>query len=284
MNLVNGVFELAEKFMRKPRYVFINEVNIENLSRIMLASGVQVFKPPKIKNEYKATVIELVCSSINYNYWYGKHDIRPNGSSSTYLYELAYNAFYDYEKISEYKFRECIERLSQLLSVHRFPLLEERIKHLKELYYNAEKFSQYLCNEPTNLNDYLTELVTWYPGFASDMFLKRASLFFIQLYRRFGWFKEDLLQTHIPADYQIPKMLEDYGSINYVKELEDIIENNTLIPKHSQMECEIRSATILTARKLCELTGWTVADVDSWLFSQRHNCKNKFHITETTDY
>jgi hypothetical protein len=130
----------------------------------------------------------------------------------------------------------------------------------------------------------MQKMVSLFPGFASDMFLKRASLFFIQLFRRFGWFAEDLNNLHVPADYQVPKMLNHYGCIIYAEDLTDAIENNTIIEKHSQAECEIRAATVLAIKKLCDLTGWNVAEVDGYFFTRRHDATNPFHLTITTDY
>jgi hypothetical protein len=173
-----------------------------------------------------------------------------------------------------------------VLSLSRFPLLEERVKHLTNLITFGEKFTnEILMNyDKKPLNQLTRLLIGTFPGFASDMFLKRTFLFFIQLYRRFGWFKDELSNYPVPADYQIPKVLSHYKCINYNKQLKTMINSNALIPKHSQMECEIRSATILVVRKLCELTNWNVADVDSWLFVNRDDYKSPFHLTITTDY
>jgi hypothetical protein len=79
-------------------------------------------------------------------------------------------------------------------------------------------------------------------------------------------------------------MLEHNKCISYNPYLRNIISTNQLIPRHSQIECEIRSATVLTMKKLCELTNWNIAEVDGYLFLQRHDAKQNFHLTITTDY
>ena len=59
-------------------------------------------------------------------------------------------------------------------------------------------------------------MIKLFQGFSSDVFLKRTSLFFMQLYRKFGWYKDDLMQTlFVPADYQIPKILRHFECIEY---------------------------------------------------------------------
>jgi hypothetical protein len=135
-----------------------------------------------------------------------------------------------------------------------------------------------------DLTYFFTHIVENLQGFASDTFLKRTSLFFIQLNRRFGWFADELNLLHVPADYQVPKMLEHFKCMTYSPTLKKMIDSNHPIPKHSLEECEIRSATIVVVKKLCELTGWNVADVDGFFFLRRHDATNPFHLTITTDY
>lgn len=292
MNFTNTVYELSENFMRESSYVTMNPQTIEDVAEDMIERGPITFSIPEVKDIQKGILLELVAASVNYCYWYGKSTVRPLHSNSTKMYDLLLEAFENYTSWhdhgkSSFKFTDCIKQFQILLSVHRFPLIEERIKHLDELIKeDGEQFSvRMLRNKDTlNINDTMFEIISIYPGFASDPFLKRLSLFFLQLNRRFGWFSDDLKHLHVPADYQIPKMLEHFGCISYDYSLQTAIENGDLIPKGSLAECEIRSATILTIKKLCELTGWNVAEVDGYFFLQRNEATNPFHLTITTDY
>jgi len=293
MNLVNSVYEISKKFMKNAELVFMNDDKIQEISTVMIKQGKSIFLLPDVENDYKGVLLELVAASVNYCYWYGKFDIRPEGASSTMMYELLQNAFFDYEDnykkqtaSDEYTFafEGCINRYIELLAIRRFPLVEERGRHLRQLVELGENFVEGICNEHTEIEPHMINLISIFPGFASDMFLKRASLFFIQLFRRFGWFESDLHNLHVPADYQIPKMLHHFGCLIYEEELDDAIDFNQLIPKHSQAECEIRAATVLTIKKLCELTGWNVAEVDGYFFTKRHESEDPFHLTITTDY
>jgi len=282
MKLVNSVFEIAESFMKNSKYVSINEKEIEYVANDMLLIGKPTFFLPKIEDIPKSILLELIAASVNYCYFYGRSDIRPNGCNSSKMYENLMNAFYNYtfnENINDY-----INVFKNLLMFDRFPLLEERFKHLDELKEMATKFVKIVENNHSNIEPLLNYLVTEFPGFGSDIFLKRASLFFMQLYRRFGWFEQELHNFHVPADYQIPKMLEHYNCIKYSPDLKNFIETYQLIPKNSLQECEIRSATILTCKRLCTLTKWNVADVDTYFFTKRNTCFNPFHMTITTDY
>ena len=291
MKLVESVFEIAESFMKNPKYVTINDANIWTTTKEMLKVGKPIFPIPEVQDPFKGIILELVAASVNYCYWYGRHDIRPCGSSSTTMYNLMMNSFFDFDKVDYDKLHVCLDRFSKLLSHYRFPLLEQRISHLKELRKHSIEFCISIENKyvlgigrDANLNYFLNELTEKFPGFASDIFLKRASLFFIQLFRRFGWFKNSLYDLHVPPDYQIPKMLEHYKCIEYSPSLKQAINDSQLIPKNSLQECEIRAATILAIQKLCKATGWNVAEVDGYFFTQRHLCDNPFHLTITTDY
>lgn len=288
MNLSESVYEISKSIMEESSYVTLNYEQIERIADEMKDRKPPIFPVPDVEDAYKGSLMELVAASINYCYWYGKSTIRPHHSGSTKMYDLLMEAFDGYTfGHTIYSFKEAINKFSTLLSHNRFPLLEERIKHLNELIEtDAIQFIIKLVNrkDHTNIQSYMTELISLYPGFASDIFLKRASLFFIQLFRRFGWFKDDLHTLHVPADYQVPKMLRDFGCIQYSHSLRTKIETSNLIHKGSLEECEIRAATILAIKELCELTGWNVAEVDGYFFLRRHESKSAFHLTITTDY
>ena len=283
MKLVEDVFEISEKFMKNPGSVKLNHEGIERTASQMLQTGIKQFPPKEVVDKTLSCLLELIGGSINYCYWYGKSTIRPNECSSSKMYELVTEALNYFEWDN---FDECIEKLIHLLSVNRFPLLEERAKHLRELVkLDAVEFATKISNgDHTSCEPYLYELVSDYTGYGSDIFLKRASLFFLQLYRTLGWFSESMFSLHVPADYQVPKLLQHHGCISYSEVLKAMLETNYLIAKHSQMECEIRAATVLACRELVNRTGWNIADIDGWLWLRRKDVTSPFHLTITTDY
>lgn len=290
MNFTNTVYEISESFMREPSLVEMNEQQIDDVAEEMKEIGPPSFPMPQVEKAQKGILLEIVAASVNYCYWYGKSTVRPLHANSTKMYDLLLAAFEDYHpSYKSENFKDCLNKFIILLSHNRFPLIEERVKHLEELIKeDAEQFSIGLldleAHNKLNLNVLMGTMIAMYPGFASDLFLKRLSLFFIQLYRRFGWFSDELKYLHVPADYQVPKMLEHFGCISYEYSLQTAIENGDLIPKGSIAECEIRAATVLTIKRLCELTGWNVAQVDGFFFLQRNSATNPFHLTITTDY
>ena len=282
MNLSKSVFEIAEKFMAKPEFVSINYERLAEVANKMEAAGKPKF--PTIENtQLIGAVLELVGNSINYCYWYGKHDIRPGDARSTLMYESVQNAFFDYTFGVD--FEKCIERLIGILAMQRFPLLEERVQHLRELVPYAEEISLNLYNsDHEDIEPHMASIVSRFPGYGSDIFLKRASLYFLQLYRRYRWFEEALHHLHIPADYQVPRLMDNLGILEYSAELRYEIDSDRLIPKWSQKECEIRAATVLVAKDLCKELKWTVGDVDGYFWLGARGLENSFHLTITSDY
>jgi len=282
MELVNSVFEISESFMRNPEFVELSYEGIERVGSEMIATGVTKFPPETSKKNTKSILMELVGDSINYCYWYGRSDIRPGEASSILMYKLVEEAFEYWSPSGASDI--CFYKLIELLALNRFPMLEEREKHIKELIGETAYTFVVQVSNGNNFDDMFIKLIKKFPGYASDIFLKRASLFFIQLYRRFGLFEEAMYKIHVPADYQVPKLLEHHGCLLYDFYLKEAIETNELIPKHSKEECEIRAATVLACKKLMEITKWTIADVDAWLWLRRKEVTTPFHLTITTDY
>lgn len=285
MNIVQSVFSISEEFMQSPYHVFVYEKKVLETADLMKNSGITRFSfsngCSSTDREIMVTIYqELLGNAINYCFWYGKHDVRPGGSSSNLMYELLGRCFNRFGIFTQ----ELIDYYVSLLTEYRFPLLEERIKHLNELVPSIDKFARMVFASKVFLEVLFETLVKLFPGYGSDIFLKRASLFFIQLNRRFGWWEDIISSLPIPADYHIPRMLEHYGCIVYSEELKNKIGSHELIPKHSVQECEIRAATVIVAKKLSELTGWSVSDVDSWFWLRRKECRSPFHLTITTDY
>jgi len=291
MDIIKSVFDTAEKFMGDPKHVLIDKSMLMNLAHAMEEKGITKFpnelnmEEVNLEDEVK---LELLASSINYCYWYGKSDVRPNNASSSLMYELLGQT---YANCPRMLFNEKnVDRIftfnfAKSLSVNRFPLIEERVKHLMETAFVFDSVVGDIIEEGGKDAKFIVNLIVEsLPGFASDIFLKRASLFCMQLNRKFGWYKDTINELPIPADYQVPKMLEFYGGIIYSEKLSRLIMDGELIPKGSLMECEIRAATIIACRTISNWIGWTSQQIDSWLWLRRKECDRPFHLTITTDY
>lgn len=278
MNLVESVFDIAQSFMNNPTRVFINPTmlnrTVEKLSWIPDKRNEIIY--PSFSDVFKL----LTISSINYCYWYGKSNIRPLGSSSSKLGEIINNLEFKYPSI----FRE---QVVDALIENRFPLLKERMDHVMQV---ASKRGEYFVEEvlkegpDIEIHLLLEQMLKNFPGFAEDLFLKRASLFFILMNRFYGWYEEAMNILPVPADYQVPKALRCEGIITYCVDLREDIKRNKIIQKGSIEECEIRAATIVACKILVKKSGKNINVVDNYFWSKRKEYPDPFHLTITTDY
>ena len=282
IKIIDRVRTMSSDFVGEEMPVSVDWDAVTRLAGVMESEGKMKFDPIDDMNHAQAVLTELFASAINYCFWYGKYDFRPMCGDSNNMYDVIIDAVKN--KFEGMVGPDFINAIVDRLIFDRYPLLEERTKHLLEAALGTQEFVMFvLMNRENDAKIVLHELVRRYPGFASYMFLKRAFLFVFQLNRKLNFFKEvDTLP--IPADYQVPKMLEHFGCLKYKVVLMDKIKTHTMLPKYSIEEISIRSGAIMVCDKLTKLTGWSASDIDSWLWLRRKECNKPFHLTITTDY
>lgn len=278
MKALENVWDLVKQFTTNPKYVEISEVSIESwIDKLKEVEIKDESLPSRVNNDIELLEYELIAGAINYCYWYGSSKIRPCGANAWAMYDVL-NKVYDPSGV------DVIPNFISALSLNRFPLMSERSSHLMELVETDYKMiAAQLYDARDDLEDCL-EIILVYPGYANDMFLKRASLFFMQVARKSDMFKSQIDMLPVPADYQIPKMLENMGILQYSEELKKTINEGTLIPSGSLVECEIRASMIAACKMLCDKSEKNPSVVDYWLWLNRKSCDNNFHLTITTDY
>ena len=287
MDHIQQVWDLVEYFTVKSNYVFIKHGKIDQLAK-QIKEKFEDYEPfwlgypSGVHRDDDTVLYELLAGSVNYQYWYGRHYIRPNEACADTMYKLLDESFFG----DNYG---IISRFSEKLVLNRFPSIETRIKHIEEVRRSispanvVDKISNYVTNGLL-INDIIELMIKNLPGYASDMFLKRVFLFLMMMYRRLKWFKDEISIVPIPADYQIPKMLNYYDCLYYSPKLQDKIDCHEIIPSGSAMECEIRANSILACKLLAEEAGVTMCDVDTFLWLNRKKSNRPFHLTITTDY
>ena len=280
--IIDRVRTMSTDFVGEEMPVSIDYNAVNRLASVMEAEGKMAFTAESNISQAQAVLLELFASSINYCFWYGRYDFRPMTGGSTNMYNVIIDALHNnFEGAIDAEFMNTI---IDRLVFDRYPLIEERIRHLMEVSLGTQEFIMFvLTNRNNDARIVLHELVRRYSGFASDMFLKRAFLFIIQLNRKLDFFK-GMDEIPVPADYQVPKMLEHFGCLKYKVSLLNKIKAHTMISKYSIEEISIRGATVLVCDNLSKLTKWTKSDIDAWLWLRRKECKKPFHLTITTDY
>ena len=140
----------------------------------------------------------------------------------------------------------------------------------------------------SNIGFYINDII-----FNKDFFKKKKNLYFMLLWRyrtQLGFApKEDYINNINPAvDYQIPKILNLLGIINYPQDIKDKILNGELIIKDSRDELFIRSLTykalILIQASYGHL-GINQINLDTYFWYNRNNFGTmNHHCTITDDY
>lgn len=310
---IGDVFDLAYEITGKAKHVKINEERLKAVSQEMRKTPLvekQVDEKPykgRIpgldSNEARDMILkELVADSVNYCYWIYDSDIRPNGAGSNKMRELLDESFDPFlARVSDTDFELQIRNFQNAMMLNRFPLMDKRAQHLKALCRSpitqpatgryayrasmnvARTLVELICMGDINFEFLFNCLIKEIDGFGDDPFLKRASLFFLQLNRILGLFENEVQYFPLPADYQVPKLMRYHGILQYGI-LDHMIQHGMHLRENEPLDMEIRAATIIAGRNLCTLTEWPASDVDGWFFIRRKECKDPFHLCITSNY
>lgn len=277
---ISTVNNLVDQFTENPKWVTINrDVLNSTLQKIEVPKNNPPVLPNGISSIEKYIEFEMIANAVNYCYWYGTHDIRPNDCGASKMYKALSDAYAKWNTVSD-----AIDEFLINMSIERFPLIHQRALHLEDLKKKVSTVANEIYKHKDDIESALFILCGACTTYSQDMLLKRAALFFMQVYRRTGLFKDQINLLPIPADYQVPKMLRHLGILEYNTELKDLIWRGDFIPAGSRMEIEIRASAIKACRIIADLTGLNSSQVDDWLWLNRKSCSDPFHLTITTDY
>jgi hypothetical protein len=307
--IIEDVMDIAKRIHEKTNHVFISDRYLDEVAHTMVKNPIR--KELKTKNinniisgndDAKADILkELVCDSVNYCFWIGTSDIRPNGSSSNKMRDLLERSFNAHAALTSIgNFEIQLRNFYGAMLRNRFPVMEKRLVHLNALVrrdyflpatsrrvYKGDPVAFQIVQMIAERRDFervFDFLITNIDGFGDDPFLKRAILFFLQLNRIFGIYADDIKDLPIPADYQVPKMMRHLKILYYSDQISFMISNNVHFQENGPEEMAIRSATIIAAKKLGSLTGMSPSEVDGWFFLQRKKCFDPFALCVTSNY
>jgi len=313
MKISNHIFDMSKRILDLSPNVHINMAILGDVAKKMSDSPmvekqVDDHKLAKVigldSSEAQAIILkELVSDSVNYCYWQFSSDYRPNGAGSTKmrsLLEQSFNA--EIAMRSNLNFESQIREFYRAMMINRFPLMDKRLQHLTALtrpitmigatnqnaFHSNEcvgrLITRMICEE-YSFEHVFDFLETEIDGYGDDPFLKRASLFFLQLNRILGLYPDECKLLPIPADYQVPKMLYFYGILEYAPVLEHKVMTSQHLEENGPEEMAIRAGAVVAGFELAIRTGWSPADVDGWFFSRRNEPKNlPFHLCITSNY
>jgi hypothetical protein len=243
-------------------------------------------------DEADTIVYETMAASVNFCYWYGRHDCKPGGASSTLMYQLLSEAWAETHQVTSEdscRRQQLLDHFTTGMSQRRFPMLRGRHINLIEMFYGESFLDDFvdcvLQHRRTSVHPPLAMLVEVFMAFGDDVFLKRAQLLFHLLHQRFGWFP-DIGGLTVPADYRVPAALRSLGMLEYSDALGHKVDTQVLLLSGCAEEVEIRAATILACDQIAKHLELTTSDVDQalWRYGREQARDVPFHLCVTTDY
>jgi len=229
---------------------------------------------PTFKPSQKDHVTALICASLQYNFWYQTSLHRLNNVNSQVIKELVQKEMDSKEAHESYNDMKpgIIDALMKSGVKH----LDKRIESINEVFsLDLEVYQHYNTNVDASIR-----MIETLPSFQKDPFFKKGA-FALQFSAEL---QGDLLDFVVPADYQIPKVLQLLGIITYEPSLLYKIESDVFLQEGSKEELAIRSATILACDCIAKQNKCTTQEVDAWLFNQKDTIVSKHHLCDTTNY
>jgi hypothetical protein len=275
------------------------KINLEKFKELIdiINPEEQIFKFPKHLNGHTNSSFEKLIrlykiSLQQFCFWVSpsRQDIRTITSSS--IFDAIMNHGVDQENSQiniEKEFNNSVNLRKNRLSIFK-ESCNIANSHLSRLNY-LSKYLNYNYSELDGFK-YLFRSLYFSNQFKDDFYAKKQSLFLMFLIR----FKDDFpkeISEYIdgfkfycnPAiDYQIPKMLNYYGVIEYPSKLKDIISQGTIIQKDSTDELYIRSVSYWAMVKMQEKFGLNQEELDGILWYMRSSVDAKHHCVLTEDY
>jgi len=257
-----SIREMANK-LYNPDIVAIDNTNL----KIEPVASQKKWHDPK-----RAHVYAAICASLQYKFWYADSKTRL-GVNSQWINDMVKEEL-DHCNVS---ITDLKPLLKDRLMTSNIPKLQERLDSLDDIFkIDLDLYGYYYKSSITSLR-----MLAEVPSFKKDPFFKKG-LFAMMFSERLREAKYS--DIPVPADYQIPKILEELGVIRYSAELKGIIDADTVIPEGSKYEVAIRAATILACDELAEYNKISTNEVDLWLFTKKDIGFQKHHLCDTTNY
>lgn len=236
----------------------------------------------------------LALNSINYQYWdlHGDEFVRYHHNKAVGALACYDGFVHLWEELQ--KNATLYDRLNEDVMTQYFgdiPEKASRIEILKESL-NPATLSRAALLVEKHLRQGLIDTQTAadvaevLPKSFKEPYLKKVQLALYEIHlhaKSFAVYSKESLT--VAADYQLPKVLEAMGVIQYSDGLKEKISNYKPIEVDSAEERAIRAATILSCEEISAQKNVSIPAIDRWLWLARNNFKDKkFHLTKTTAY
>ena len=280
-------------------YVTLNEEAILQFKPKNMEDSVRFFAPPPyLKSLLETSDKEVACkiihifnainASLQYCFFTANADIRFDGIDSQWVIGMLDEVFEELGVSSVTDVYRTKDRILQRLMDSNITLLRSRVETIEELFLKLDFYEYGECyNDVENSITMLSKLVC----FKQDLFFKKGIFAVMMTGRMIPELKvlhpdyaETLAALPVPADYQIPKMLRHYGLIHFSNELAEMIDSSIFLMENSEMELNIRAATVQACEMIAKYNGVSADVVDGWLFAHRKESGVRHHLCMTENY
>ena len=267
--------------------------------RIDIKEDSSYFVPPKylaslLETGEKETahkiihIFNAINASLQYSFFTACADIRFDDIDSQWVIKMLDDVFAKVEVKTVTDIYRLKEHIIEKLVDSNITLLESRVRSIEELFAKLDFYVYGDCYTDAKCS---IELLKKLVCFKQDIFFKKGifalmmtSRMLPELKMHYPEYEKQLSKLPVPADYQIPKMLRHLGLIVFSDKLEEIVNDNIFLHENSEMELNIRAATVLACEAIAKINGVSVDDVDAYLFSKRKESKLKHHLCLTESY
>lgn len=233
-------------------------------------------------------VYNAINASLQYCFFIGNAHIRFDGIDSFWVMRMLDDIFKQHNVVSVKDIYKTKESIIDALIGSNITLLRSRVETVEEVFKKLD-FIEY-GNVYADINASIVQLKKLV-CFKQDIFFKKG-LFAIMITGRmlpklkvlYPTYKVDIDRLPVPADYQIPKMLRHFGLIEFDSKLTIMMDSNIQLMENSEIELNIRAATVLACEMLAEVNSCSVDIVDGYLFMKRKECDALHHLCVTESY
>ena len=295
--LIETVYKAADTFMSD--YVTINDGKIASFQIADMEESTRYFSMPpyleKMKQEidpvvaYKIVhIFNAIQASVQYSFFTARADIRLDGVDSQWVINMIDAVFAEFGVRSVTDVYRTKGRIVERLTASGITMLRSRVETVEEVFakLNFYEYGEAYADVDASLTQ-LSKLVC----FKQDLFFKKGLFSLMmtgrmlpELSKNHPDYAKAITSLPVPADYQIPKMLRHYGLITFGNELEEMVENNILLPENSEPELNIRAATVKACKLIAERNAISADAVDARLFAHREESSLKHHLCVTEFY
>lgn len=240
----------------------------------------------------------FVGNAINFKFWYDIYNNRfkyknYTGSASMWAVLRDNPQYLDAKYLEKFTIEEEPNILSMPMAFEREKALREVGEVLTRMY--GGKIIT-LCNNCNwdalaIIKEITQNFPMWNDEYKSVAFHKRTKLFVAMLHGRLAEKSRlsNVEKFSCLADYQMPKVLEHFGVLQYPAYIKEAISRQFIFSSGSNEEFQIRVQTLAAVKMICDYLSSKKINVcplelDYYIWSMSHLIDEPHHLTVTTAY